>query len=166
MLALQIEQAGLFMNHLLRRDSFDSFLVPSATITTFTTFTIDGQFRPEFYDTDTITEEEAAGISEESNVTWKSIRPFCFQLMKGRRLPLAFQIVLQMPREQLPSLLEKNELIADPDNIFGLFLNIQYKNNALTVTTGSSLKGFTMDHSIDQIWDAAVRELLSGLGLD
>ena len=166
MLALQIEHVGLFMNHLLRQDSFDNFLVSSATITTFTTFTIDGQFRPEFYDTDTITEEEAAGISEESNITWKSIRPFCFQLMKGKRLPLSFQIVLQLPRGKFTSLFMKNDLIADPDNVFGLFLNIQYKNNVLTVTTGSSLKGFSMDRSIDQIWDLSIQGVFSSLGLE
>jgi hypothetical protein len=60
----------------------------------------------------------------------------------------------------------QHDLIADPDSIFGLFLNIQYKNNVLTVTTGSSLKGFSMDRSIDQIWDLSIQGVFSSLGLE
>ena len=41
-----------------------------------------------------------------------------------------------------------------------------YKNNVLTVTTGSSLKGFSMDRSIDQIWDLNIQGVFSSLGLE
>jgi hypothetical protein len=40
------------------------------------------------------------------------------------------------------------------------------ENNVLTVTTGSSLKGFSMDRSIDQIWDLSIQGVFSSLGLE
>jgi hypothetical protein len=160
MLALQIDETGPFMSRLLLRDSFDRFLVSSATITTFTTFSIDGNYHPDLYDTDTITETETPAVSGEDNISWKSIRPFCLQIMKGKRLPLSFQIVLFLPHGQVLPFLERHELSADPESIFGLFLNIHYKNRTLTVTTGTSVRGFSMDRSIEQAWDADVRDML------
>ena len=43
-----------------------------------------------------------------------------------------------------------------PEEIFGLFLNFQYDGSHLTCTTGTSLKTFTLDKSLDHAWDELV----------
>ena len=157
MIALQIEHIRDFMNKLLLTPSFDTFRVSEATITTFTTFSIDGIFHPEFYDNDQIDGPDAFA---ESQISWESIRPFCLSVFKGKRLPLSFHFVLQLPKEQIPDFLEKNGLRVPSEDIFGLFLNIQYRNESLTVTTGSSMRVFTPDRTLDQAWDQTVRDFL------
>ena len=157
MIALQIEHIREFMNALLLKTDFDSFRVSEATITTFTTFSIDGILHPEFYDEDKI---DSPDFDAESQISWESIRPFCLSIFRGKRLPLAFHFILQFPKERIPGFLRTYGLAAKPEDIFGLFLNIQYRSEALTVTTGSSLRVFSTDRTLDQAWDQAVRTFL------
>ena len=172
MIALQIEHIGGFMNQLLLKETFDRFLVSEAQITTFTTFTIDGQSHPEFYEDDASADDGRATADSEAQrhrealVRWKEIRSFCVQILKGRRLPLSFRFVFQLSSGQIRRFLEKNGLNYDPEDVLGLFLNIQYRNHTLTVTTGSSLRIFTLDHTLDQAWDQYVRNFFNTCGLD
>jgi len=158
MLAIRIEHIGAFMKKLLLQSAFDRFLVSEASVVTFASFSIDGQLRPEFYP-----EEEADAIRREGRqqARWAEIKPFCLSLIRGRQLPLSFQAVLQLPPEDLPQLLEGSGLSLAPEDIFGLFLNIQYRNETLSVTTGTSVRTFSLDHSLDNAWDQSVRELLA-----
>ena len=155
MIALQVENVKDFMNKLLLNGVFDSFRVSEAAITTFTTFSIDSQFHPEFFDPEMIDPDA------ETQVSWKDIRPFCLFVFKGKRLPLSFRFVLQLPQEKLTDFLSAYGLNFDPADVFGLFLNIQYRSDTLTLTTGSSLRIFTSDRSLDQAWDQAVRSFLA-----
>lgn len=52
MIILQITQLKNFMNTLLRLETFDRFPVSEASITTFTTFSIDGSLHTDFFDPD------------------------------------------------------------------------------------------------------------------
>ena len=54
MLALKINDVKSFMNQLLIGDTFDSFSLVEASITTFSNFTIDGKIHKDFFDTDTV----------------------------------------------------------------------------------------------------------------
>ena len=157
MIALPVEHIRDFMNKLLLTPSIDRFMVSEASITTFATFSIDGLYHPEFF------EDEQIGMPDpaaETQISWEHIRPFCLSVIKGKRLPLSFHFVLQLPRKELPAFLEKHGLTLTAEDIFGLFLNIQYRSEALTVTTGSSMRVFTGDRSLDQAWDQTVRSFL------
>ena len=152
MIALQVENVKDFMNKLLLKTVFDHYRVSEASITTFTTFSIDGQNHPEFFD------PERIGPAEEPQVSWESIRPFCLSVFKGKRLPLAFRFVLQLPQADVPAFLSDHELLLSAEDVFGLFLNIQYRGDVLTVTTGTSLRVFSGNRSLDTAWDQAVRD--------
>ena len=154
MIALQVENIKDFMNKLLLKPVFDHYRVSEASITTFTTFSIDGQSHPEFFDPELI---EPGG---EPQVSWESIRPFCLSVFKGKRLPLAFRFVLQLPQADIPTFLKEHEILFSPDDVFGLFLNIQYRGEVLTVTTGTSLRIFSGNRALDTAWDQAVRDFL------
>ena len=157
MIAIQMDHIKEFMNKLLLTPVFDDFLVSEGSITTFTTFTVDGQLHREFYDSD----EQPVSDPDTDQVTWGMIRSFCLQIFRGKRLPLSFRFVFQLPAAKTVSLLEDNDLPLAPEDIFGLFLNIQYRNNTLMLTTGSSLRVFSLDKSLDQAWDRSLQEFLA-----
>ena len=163
MIALQIKHVRDFMNKLLLQDTFDRFLVSEASVTTFATFAIDGQFHPEFYDPETPEGQKATGRRQ---VTWQEIRPFCYSVIRGRRTPLAFKFVFQLPESETALLLARAGLNLEPRDVFGLFFNCQYHGDVLTLTTGSSLRVFTMDKSLDRAWDAMLEDFLRNQELE
>lgn len=162
MIALQIKNIKNFMNTLLLQDTFDHFLVSEATITTFTTFSVSGELHKEFFDPEQVASEE---FRDRTQVTWKEIRPFCLSVIKGKRTPLSFKFVFQLPQESMLELLDACDSPLQPEDVFGLFFNCQYQSEQLTVTTGSSLRVFSMDRSLDQAWDKQMTAWLEKLGL-
>ena len=165
MIALEIKITKNIMNALLLSEQFDSFLVEEAIITTYNTFHIDGHLVKDFY-----TNEELELLeSEEKSTTfscWQDIRPFCLQLIKGKKTPVSFKVILHAA----PLLIEK--IAANPECgvaanlIRSLVLNIRYDNGKVTCITGSAFTTFVMDKSVDKLWDAYMRQLLSDVGLD
>lgn len=162
MIALQIKNIKNFMNKLLLQDTFDPFLVSEASITTFTTFSISGDLRKEFFDPEQTDLEE---YTSRTQVSWKEVRPFCLSVIKGKRPPLSFKFVFQLPPEEITQLLEETDLPIQPEDVYGLFFNCQYHSEMLTLTTGSSMKIFTLDRSLDQAWDQKLTAFLEKEGL-
>ena len=64
MIALKIPDTRDFMKKLLIAEDFDTFLVSEASVTTFTTFRVDGTWHPDFFETDA-----------PAALTWKLVRP-------------------------------------------------------------------------------------------
>lgn len=92
MVALKIEEQKAFTAGLFVGTMFDEFLVREVSIVTFNSFTVDGRVRQGYYSD----EELEAGQIEEFSA-WKAVRPFCFSLIRGSRLPESFRIVLLLP---------------------------------------------------------------------
>lgn len=162
MLAIQIDHVKDFMKKLLLQDAFDSFLVSEISITTFTTFSIDGQLHPEFFDPEKC---EALRAENRSSILWKEARPYCLSIIKGQQSPLSFHIVLQADSALTAQLSASAGLSFSPEDIFGLFLNLQFRGGVLSVTTGTSLKVFTPDKSLDRAWDRFVSSWLEQEGI-
>lgn len=152
MIALKITNLKQFTTQLFLQEVFDGFLFLEGQITTFNTFTIDGTLNKEFYN-DIVLEE----IGSRTYSTWKQIRPLCFQIIKGNKLPLSFKFVFKMKEENVQKILiQKN--ISDQFQVESLLLNIIYKNGIMTCTTGISLKQFSLDKTLDKEWDILVRK--------
>lgn len=162
MLAIQIDHVKDFMKKLLLQDAFDSFLVSEISITTFTTFSIDGQLHPEFFDPEKC---EALRAENRSSILWKEARPYCLSIIKGQQSPLSFHIVLQADFALTAQLSASAGPSFSPEDIFGLFLNLQFRGGVLSVTTGTSLKVFTPDKSLDRAWDRFVSGWLEQEGI-
>lgn len=148
------------MNALLASKCFDAFLLEEAVIATFNTFHIDGHIVKDFY-----TSAEQSEITDDFSL-WKDIRPFCFQLIKGKKTPVSFRVVLHAP----DTLIEK--IAADPEcgvaanMIRALALNIRYDNGHVLCVTGCSYTTFLMDKSAEKLWDAYVRRMFCELNID
>ena len=105
------------MSHLLLLETFDRFLFIEGKITTFNTFEIDGFLQKDFFDTP----------PESAYSRWKDVRDFCFRLIKGKRTPLSFKIVLSLPPEQFAAFLNSRSLSSyRPEEVQGLYLNFHY----------------------------------------
>ncbi len=139
MTAVEIKDVKGFMGKLLASDTFDDYLILEAVITKANTFTIDGRLNEEY-----LSDLENEGeISTGKLQTWGKVRAFCFELIKGKTLPVYMKVVLQKSGEE-----------ADH------YLNIVYDRKELRVVTGTSLRTFTLDKSIEREWDKSAEDLL------
>ena len=158
MIALSIIDVKDFMNKLLIGEVFDRFFLVEASVTTFNTFTIDGRLQQDFFDTDTVAMHKS-NLIEYS--LWRDVKPYCFSVIRGRRTPLNFRIVLQLSHKQTQQIL--NPSFPDgsvPDCRF--CLNLQYRNDSLFCTTGVSYTSFCLDKRPEHLWDEIIRKFLSG----
>ena len=161
MTGFQMDQIRAITSKLFVGDTFDHFLVKEAEIITFNRFSIDGHLRKEFY---TAEEREEMGMKQLS--TWAMITPFCFSLIKGRRLPESFRIVLKLPQEKARDFLETRELPIRPEQLEGLYLNIRYENGGVVCLTGTSLNFFTLDKTVEEQWAEEVKEFFKRESLE
>lgn len=161
MTALQIKNTKNFMNALLISEQFDTFLVEEATITTFNTFHIDGHIVKDFF-----TSEELESDAPSDFSLWKDIRPVCFQIIKGKKTPISFSVVLHANDQIIEKIAATPECEVAASLIRSLVFNIRYSSGKVTCVTGSAFTTFVMDKSVDRLWDTYVRQLLAKLGLD
>lgn len=162
MIALKITNVKQFMSKFLAGEDFDSFLLESASISTYNTFTIDGRQNRAFY---TSEEWEDPEIRPYEFTTWKKIRPVCFDLIKGKHTPSAFHFVLQLIPEYTATILKEGDTAVTPDQVKSFVLNIKYDGTGLTLVTGTAFHTFLMDKTPDMLWDKAVRQFLSKKGI-
>ena len=155
MVALKIDDIKGFTKKLFIGDVFDIFLLREATIVTFNAFSIDGHIRQGYY-----TEQELEENKIEELSSWAVIKPICFSLIKGKKLPGSFQITLQLSPEQVEKFLIHSQVGLTVDQVNGICMNIRYEDNVLYCVSGTSLNIFTLDRSIDIEWDEALRLFL------
>lgn len=157
MLSIRINDLKKFTSLLFTEDTFDKFVLHDAVFRTAVTTVIDGSRNADFY-----REEENPPAS--LYVCWSEIRPVCFALIRGNRLPVSFRLVLLTGKEVTLKLVEKSGFTDCEAS--SLTLNINYREGALYLTTGVSYEGFTMDKTLEKYWDGTLRAFLEKHALD
>ena len=155
MLSIKIIDVKHFMNTLLKEETFDRFLLREATIKSGISYVIDGTINYDFYDT-----EEQEQFSHRTYCYFGEQRPFLFSLMKGKKTPLAFRIVFLMAQSNVQKLIDLNHLPFQVSDINGLFFNVHFEHGTLTCTSGTSLKVFTLDKTLEQVWEHNLKAFL------
>lgn len=163
MIALKIKNIKQFMGKFLGSEDFDAFLLEEASISTYNTFTIDGRQNRDFYTSEEWDDKE---IRPYEFTAWKTIRPVCFDLIKGKRTPAAFQFVLHLIPDHTAAILEKGDTAVTADQMKAFVLNIKYDGASLTLITGTAFHTFLMDRTPDALWDRAVKEFLDKRQID
>ena len=156
MLALTIEDQKLFTRELLTGTTFDSLLLSKAVIHHNIDYVIEGHYNSKFF-----TKEEWEEKGCNLYAAWEEVKPYIFQIMKGKHLPVSFQIVLRASQQTVEKLLSSSGSSLLLDQVEGLFLNIHYNDENLTITTGSSYSLFTMDKSLELAFDEAIKKLIA-----
>lgn len=160
MIALNVLDIKPFMKHFLVGSTFDSFDLSEGSVTTFCTFSIDGTYMKDFDDT-----EEENENSGRAFISWGRVREYVFSLVRGKHTPLAFKFVFILPKRAVPRFLEKSGIHTDASEVSGLFLNVNFRSRKLMLTTGTSLRTFTMDRTVDNAWDSYIQSFLKSKGI-
>lgn len=155
MISLKVEEVKTFMNKLLLQNVFDNFLVSEVEVNTANRFVIKGDLNKNFFSTDEIEILDGRNYS-----TWAELKPIIFQIIKGNRTPLSFKMVFLLSKSNTENVLAKSGLPYKYEDIGGFFLNIRFDQNGLYLITGTSMKIFTLDQSINQVWDKDVKTFI------
>lgn len=149
--SFRFEGTRKLMNALLLTPLFDSFEVMNAYVRSYAVFSI-----------------ECPGRADTGEVSppplWKQIRPVMTDILKGTKKPQQIKLVLKLSEKYTGAVLRRSGSSIESEQIAGLYLNILYRceddNESVTGTTGTSLKIFTPDRSLEQTWDSMVETLL------
>lgn len=160
MLAATTPDVKTFMNHFLTGTDFDRFLLCEATIMTGSTYIIDGHINKDFYDTDD-EHLEPHRIYQ----YWEECKPLAFQMIKGSRTPLAMKIVLMLAPYNVEAFLDRYNIPMSPEQISGLYLNIRYEHGELTLSSGTALTVFTLDKTVEHMWDEMLIQFFKKQGI-
>lgn len=158
MKAYQIKDVKNFMGRLLGTDAFDSFLLAEASITTYNTFVIDGHIEKDFFTGD---------INDDSILPpypfseWKDMRSICFDLIKGKRTPVGFKLILHLKPEIIQQILTDGNASVSLSDIKAFVLNIKYDGSMLTCITATAFYTFLPDKTPDKLWDDFFTHFLS-----
>lgn len=163
MKAYRIKDVKNFMAKLLGSDSFDSFLLAEGTITTYNTFLIDGHMVKEFFMGD-VNDDNCLPPYEFSE--WKTMRSLCFDLIKGKRTPVSFKLVLHLKPEIIHEILEKGESAVSASDVKAFVLNIKYDGSVLTCITATAFHSFLPDKTPDRQWDEYITLFLTSKAID
>lgn len=147
MTGLTIDDTKLFMNHLLKENTFDLFEMVSLNLKTDITYDIDGMQNSDYFDEDV-----------DTYASWDHFKGKVATLIKGPRAPIYFKLVLALSSNQTENILLKTE--ASTDLIQGFFLNIVYDQNQAKITTGTNYKTFSMDKTPEQYFDTSMKKFL------
>lgn len=163
MTAFTISDIKQFMNRLLGSPLFDNFLLSEAMIQTGVTYQIDGSLQKSFYSEDQLAE---LGIADDPFVPFSLVRGNCFDLIKGKNVPLAFRFVFLLSPENMANTIQHSHSSFQVSDVSGMFINLNYKNGKLTCTTGISYKTFSLDKSLEQEWDGLVEKFFKKNQID
>ncbi len=153
--SVHVDDLKVFTGKLFIKEDFDDMLLNEASITTFNTYTIDGHITKDFY-----TEEEYEQIGRPLLSKWKDMKHFCFDFIKGTKAPLKFKIVLELGSEGVKRIIDENAVSIKVEDVQGLYINIKYENGSLDCISGTSLKAFSMDKSLEGAWDKEVEKFV------
>lgn len=145
-----------FMSHLFIKNTFDSFLCKEISIDTFVPFRIDGTIMTDF-----LNDIEKEELKDNQYIPWSMLKPYCFNIIKGNRTPLSLKAVFAAPKSYIADFVSHNGLSVSPDMINGLYLNIRYEKRCLNIITGTSLSSFTLDRTVEQVWDESVEHFIN-----
>ena len=160
MISLKIEEVKSFMAKLITSTLFDEFVLKEMEILTFTSFHVSGQFHDKFF-----TKEELEERGGEQAVLWGEIRGIALAMIRGNKSPISMKIVFQLPQAQTNKLVENLGGRLKPEDVGGLYLNIRFEKNELHIITGTAIKTFSLDKTLEQEWDIWVKGFLKSHGI-
>lgn len=158
MISLKILEMNRFMGKLLKAENFDGFLMKEGFLRTNMEYRFQGQLFTEYFDT-----EEQAKL-EEKYIYWGELRSTVFELIKGKRTPLAFSFTLLLTKNDTAQLLARRSVQVGEDSP-SLFLQIRFEHGAGRMITGTARNTFTLDKALDEAWDEEVRMILKAMEL-
>lgn len=152
MQAFEIIDVKEFTKRLFVADTFDNMSVVEAEFLTFIKYNISGKINKVYFD------EE----NEDEYCLWGSIRRICFEIIKGKRTPTVFKLVLKFSKKFTKDWIGENttkEVEAD------MYLNIRYIDKKLYLISSFSPKIFSMERDLESLFDKFVMGMFKKLNI-
>lgn len=137
------------MNQLLTGELFSGFLLKEASVVTGVSYQIDGHKNAEYYED-----------SEEGYIPFKDVCPILFQMIKGKRTPLSFHMVLHLNPCETEKFLQGLGTTMQQAFVSNLVLNIRFDELGMQVITAMDYSDFTLDKEVEKAWDQFVAGML------
>ena len=157
MIALELTDIKDFMNKLLRAEVFDHFLLQEAMITSSATYTINGQITKGFFSEEEIEELHLNGCRF---LPFSMLKTNCFDLIKGKKTPSAFRFVFLLSPKNMEKTITAVGSSYTPSDVSGMYINVKYQNQLLSLTTGIAYNTFSTDKTLELEWDKMVMKFL------
>ena len=157
MIALELTDIKDFMNKLLRAEVFDHFLLQEAMITSSATYNINGQITKGFFSEE---EMEELQISDCRFLPFSMLKTNCFDLIKGKKTPSAFRFVFLLSPKNMEKTISAVGSSYTPSDVTGMYINVKYQNQLLSLTTGIAYNTFSTDKTLEAEWDKMVMKFL------
>ena len=158
MSSLKILEMNRFMGKLLKGEDFDGFLLKEGFLRTNMEYRFSGQLFTDYFDT-----EEQKRL-DEKYVYWGELRPTLFELIKGKRTPLAFSFTLLLTGNDTAQMLARRQVNIGEDSP-SLFLQIRFEHGTGRIITGTARNTCTLDKSLEETWDAEVLQRMKAMEL-
>lgn len=150
--AFEILDVKEFTKKLFMTDLFDKFSVIEAEFTTFVKFNINGKLNKAYFD-------EA---QNRSFCNWSEIRHICFEIIRGKRTPTTFKLVLKFSEEFGKRWISENTAKnIDAD----MYLNIRYADKKLGLISSFSPKTFLLERDILHAFDTYVKDMFKKINI-
>jgi hypothetical protein len=112
------------------------------------------------------TKEELEERGENAhNSLWSEVRSIAYSMIKGNKTPLSLKIVFQLPRPLCEELVQQSGGRLKSEEVGGLYLNVRFDKSELHIITGTAIKTFTLDKTLEHEWDLQVKMLLKEQGI-
>ena len=157
MISLELTDIKDFMNKLLRTEVFDHFLLQEAVITSAATYSINGQITKGFYSEEELEELHLNGCRF---LPFSMLKTNCFDLIKGKKTPSAFRFVFLLSPKNMEKTISAVGSSYTPLDVTGMYINVKYQNQLLSLTTGIAYNTFSTDKTLDLEWDKMVMKFL------
>ena len=151
----KIQNVKEMMAKILMQDCFDDFLVSEIKILGKANLFLTGSPAEGFF--------PAEELDESGYIPYATVRSLCFDMIKGEKQPESFTFMFLLSREKVEALLDECDSTLQPSDVESLSFLVRFKGGELTVTTGSALKIFTMDKSLNVAWEKWVENYLTTL---
>ena len=160
MVMFTIVEVKQFMAKLLTQNIFDDFILREMELSTFMNYSINGKLNESFF-----TGEELKERGPIQYALWSEVRNIAYAMIKGNKTPLSMKIVFQLPQDRTDILIGQSGGRIKPDEVGGLYMNVRFENNELHIITGTAIKTFTLDKTLEQEWDKEVARILKEQGI-
>lgn len=150
MLSFQLTAQKDFMNKLLCGNLFHEFNLKEASIAGAVSYYVDGHVNQDYFE----------GEEKEEYLSFSDIRNNLFQMIKGKRTPLSFHMVLHLNHDCLTKIEEKEKISFKELMIANLVLNIRFTDGNMQLVSAVDYSNFSLDKDFEKKWDGIVTRIL------
>lgn len=156
----KVNDVKKFMQEMLLKNTFDLYLLEEATLNAIMKMEFDGHLYEGYLSKEELESEKCHG----NCVFYADVRHIFLECIKGANTPQSFKFVFKAPKELEGRMAKESE--TPVDSIGGLYINVSFKEGQLNITSGVSLKVFSVDKSLDVAWKNYVQSFLERSGFD